>query len=839
MDKITDSRNSPDLDLTEYKPCVHLCGMCPSCAFAKTPPISTDHLWTVGDSFHRRFIMDLLCRCRSLQVLEKMHRVLAHTSWSFFSYGISEKLASSTTSISTKPQEKPLGFNGHEIREWFDSRPDWIKSHYLCRLLLRCDSGLLRALANLTDVLLIRQKRGQVTFEGCNTNSESGESDEPALMVVPGSSKSYSGISRYKDFISSLPVNLSKRILGLLDQSCLKICIKVSSRWQSLAKETLSEIEFRKSINETWDMVKSKDNNFVSPIYANVVQVQVPGHLKIKLVQMEERNIYCSGFVTTEIIDKHDPHRVIDYRGSTMMAVGSKDGTVQILYVSVEAKVVSVLKGNVVQVRAVRLCEDKDLVITGSSDGIIRCWNLKSKTCVMTLSGHMGAVNSLDVWGDRLVSGAKDNTVKVWDLQKGKVCEEFNFKHPSSVQCVKIHQTRVYSSCDKGKVKIWDLEKAAVLKAIDGHQSSVRCLFFDEWHLLTGDVEGAVMAWSTHCEAKDCIKTFTHPKEVRSVTLTYLRVVTGCADGKIRIFNFLTGACLRVIVAGAKSNLILSIYFHEHSFVVNSTAHVKRYYFGEVFWDYADAADEDKKHIQNEKVLISDTPEPRASAPVNKVSSPDGKTHNRRKSLPNLTSSSAKWSTQEQIASVKMSQSENAASVRIQKRGPHHPPTRDYILLKVNATQKAELMDEVGLNMEHNAKLRDDWNSAILSNDSPTKTTSTPISKTGTLRSKYGPQRDVSTAPGCIIRPHPPLAEKSQSQSVKAQRLVNTSAKNIESKEQPKNLKAKWVSDLESFLKSSKDVKSVDAFNDQEFKLLTLTQLEEHTKSQKDLKAKK
>ncbi|KAJ0016167.1 hypothetical protein NQD34_014457 [Periophthalmus magnuspinnatus] len=138
-----------------------------------------------------------------------------------------------------------------------------------------------------------------------------------------------------------------------------------------------------------------------------------------------------------------------------------------------------------------------------------------------------------------------------------------------------------------------------------------------------------------------------------------------------------------------------------------------------------------------------------------------------------------------------MSQSENAASVRIQKRGPHHPPTRDYILLKVNATQKAELMDEVGLNMEHNAKLRDDWSSAILSNDSPTKTTSTPISKTGTLRSKYGPQRDVSTAPGCIIRPHPPLAEKSQSQSVKAQRLVNTSAKNIESKEQPKKSEGK------------------------------------------------
>lgn len=33
-------------------------------------------------------------------------------------------------------------------------------------------------------------------------------------MVVPGSSKSVSGVSRHRDFISCLPVDLSKRILG-------------------------------------------------------------------------------------------------------------------------------------------------------------------------------------------------------------------------------------------------------------------------------------------------------------------------------------------------------------------------------------------------------------------------------------------------------------------------------------------------------------------------------------------------------------------------------------------------------------------------------------------------
>ncbi|KAJ0060017.1 hypothetical protein NL108_002791 [Boleophthalmus pectinirostris] len=347
------------------------------------------------------------------------------------------------------------------------------------------------------------------------------------------------------------------------------------------------------------------------------------------------------------------------------------------------------------------------------------------------------------------------------------------------------------------------------------------------------------MAWSTHCEAKDCIKTFHHPKEVKSLTLTYLRVVTGCADGKIRIFNFLTGDCLRAIVAGAKSNQILSVCFQENSFVVNGIANVKQYHFGEVFWDYGDSANKDKKHVRTEEVLTLDTPNLPASAPVIRVFSPNGKPRNRRKSLPNLTSSSAKCSTQEQIDSVKVAQSEKAAFARIQKRGPHQPPSRDCILLKVNATQKAEYMDEVGLNMEHNAKLRDDWSSPIPSNDSPTIITSARISKTSTLGSKYTPKREVSTAPGCIMRPHPPSVERTQSQSAKTQRLVNRSATTNVSKEQTKNLMAKSVSDLGNSVKSSKNVKSVNVFNNHtEFKLLSMAQLEEHTKSLKDLKGK-
>ncbi len=53
--------------------------------------------------------------------------------------------------------------------------------------------------------------------------------------------------------------------------------------------------------------------------------------------------------------------------------------------------------------------------------------------------------------------------------------------------------------------------------------------------------------------------------------------------------------------------------------------------------------------------------------------------------------------------------SEKATSERIKKRGLHHPLTRDSILLRVNAVQRAQCVDEVSINMECNARLRDSW----------------------------------------------------------------------------------------------------------------------------------
>uniref|UniRef100_A0A3P9BBI8 F-box and WD repeat domain containing 10 n=1 Tax=Maylandia zebra TaxID=106582 RepID=A0A3P9BBI8_9CICH len=533
-------------------------------------------LWKVSDEFKRRFALTLLLRCRSVQVLENIQGVLrGATSWTLHTY------ARSRSPIT--PQEhplrfshqghdgKPLGVNVKEIWKWFSSSPDWVKSSYVCRIFSLCDSELLRMVANLINVLLIRQKSGFLEFNG--KISGVGKDLVSTALQFPlrttrghqrhiysyriythnySKSKflfyklcvtrvSVSGVSRHRDFISCLPVDLSKRILG-----------------KSLHTTVLLQPEFVKSFGISRN-IQHSDCVFIRLVLQLKPFNSAYANIRTTAVQMEERNVYCGAYFTKVLLDNEDPYRVLDYRGGLLLATGSKDRLVRLFYVSSETEDVSVLKGHVGSIRAVLLCEDRDLLITASFDTSIRCWNLKTDRCDMALYGHTGTVNCLDADADKLVSGAKDCAVKVWCLQTGKPFNGFNFKHPSPVLCVKVSKTTIYSSCKQGLVKIWDMENAALLRTIDAHRSAVKCLFLDDWHLLSGDCTGNVMVWSINHNVEECLITFSHQKEVKSLTLLYLRVITGCVDGKIRIFNLLTGDCLREITAETGTGQICGV----------------------------------------------------------------------------------------------------------------------------------------------------------------------------------------------------------------------------------------------------------------------------------------
>ncbi|MCI4384555.1 hypothetical protein PGIGA_G00040030 [Pangasianodon gigas] len=671
-----------------------------SCHYTTKLYNSTQWLTGAGESARRRFLTGVLVRCESLEILQKVQKVLQVTMGKDFTYTRSRVKAGDMAAVSSSNSAPDAALLGKEMLntwEWFKNSPNLTKTSYLLGLLAFCDAELLHMLGNLARVLVAREKRS-LNFLRCNTAKdsswnevkevmlrgqrlESGDADwddveDPALMVVPRSSKSMSGVSQHRDFIRALPVGLAKRILGLLDKATLQSCKHVSQHWQYLTEEIIAEHSVKKMV-EDQAVILQGTPSAVNPVYARIREVLVPigkeevyiqpkksflknkdirgfesvyTKIKTKVVEMEERNVYCGVYNISIVLDREDPSRVIHYGGGRMVALGSRDRSVRLLDTMLVKEVPPLMHGHAGSVRAVLVCEERELVISASYDLSIRCWNLKTGACVMLFSGHMGTITCLDLHGNHLVSGARDCKVKVWSLQTGQCCDRMRFRHRKAVVCVKTDSSLVLSGCEGGLIKM----------------------------------------------------------EVLTLSSLFLRVITGCVDGRIRIFNLLSGDCLRVIKIGTDESPIRSLHTHHNTIVVNSSSRVLILQFADQQWDY---------NALSERKCITDRTLPHPKRPAS-ASSSTAKKNERRSRTPSLSqrmrsnsAPSMQHSHEKRYTPQKcvITLSERAVRERVRKRGPHQPITTTKVLLKVRPSCQPECKDLATSNMELNAGVRDAW----------------------------------------------------------------------------------------------------------------------------------
>ncbi|PNI11454.1 LOW QUALITY PROTEIN: T0195358 isoform 1 [Pan troglodytes] len=347
-----------------------------------------------------------------------------------------------------------------------------------------------------------------------------------------------SGFSKYRDFIRYLPIHLAKYILRMLDRHTLNKCASVSQHWAAMAQQVKMDLSAHGFTQNQITFLQGSYTRGIDPNYANKVSIPVPKmvddgksmrvkHPKWKLrtkneynlwtayqneetqqVLMEERNVFCGTYNVRILSDTWDQNRVIHYSGGDLIAVSS-NRKIHLLDI-IQVKAIPVEFRGAGSVRALFLCEEENFLLSGSYDLSIRYWDLKSGVCARIFGGHQGTITCMDLCKNRLVSGGRDCQVKVWDVDTGKCLKTFRHKDP--ILATRINDTYIVSSCERGLVKVWHIAMAQLVKTLNGHEGAVKCLFFDQWHLLSGSTDGLVMAWSMVGKYERCLMAFKHPK---------------------------------------------------------------------------------------------------------------------------------------------------------------------------------------------------------------------------------------------------------------------------------------------------------------------------------------
>ena len=154
-------------------------------------------------------------------------------------------------------------------------------------------------------------------------------------------------------------------------------------------------------------------------------------------------------------------------------------------------------------VYTIALSPNGKTVASGSGDGKVRLWDVEMKKVVAKWTGHTDIMRSLcwSVDGERVVSGSNDTTMRVWDVESGdtflgpiKTGHEYVSAVIYSPDTTKI----ATGGYNEDALKIWDAKTGNLLSTIK-HDSQVGSLAWtsDQKKIITGSGRGSIRIFDT------------------------------------------------------------------------------------------------------------------------------------------------------------------------------------------------------------------------------------------------------------------------------------------------------------------------------------------------------
>lgn len=187
------------------------------------------------------------------------------------------------------------------------------------------------------------------------------------------------------------------------------------------------------------------------------------------------------------------------------------------------------------------------------ADGALKVWDTRTGKLIHTFEGHLAGISTI-AWspdGETIATGADDKLIRLWNVLTGKA-------HPKTFSG---HHNYVYSLAfsPKGNILVsgsydeavflWDVRSAKVMRQLPAHSDPVAGVdvCFDGTLIASCSSDGLIRIWDTM--TGQCLRTLVHDDNPAVMSVRFSPngkyVLAWSLDDCVRLWDYVEGRCIK------------------------------------------------------------------------------------------------------------------------------------------------------------------------------------------------------------------------------------------------------------------------------------------------------
>jgi len=154
-----------------------------------------------------------------------------------------------------------------------------------------------------------------------------------------------------------------------------------------------------------------------------------------------------------------------------------------------------------------------DLLFAGSTDGLIRIFDMNKFAFIDTLYGHKGPVSNFAISanGKLMATGSWQNELVIWELETLKIVHYIKTKNNSAYSLKFMNNDTQLFSAGDNSINIWNIESETIIKTFEGQTGMQECKFSPDGKYLASCAEDYTV-WLRDFGTEEVIWKYRGPK---------------------------------------------------------------------------------------------------------------------------------------------------------------------------------------------------------------------------------------------------------------------------------------------------------------------------------------